>query len=102
MIAIFKGKDENNLSTDARKRQLERAGITVELILMEFVKFEESVTIDQMEQQESERFNAIKDVIVSTGTEIASQMAGRKQISIEKHTITYSHPSVEDSDNEDW
>ena len=40
-------------------------------------------------------------MIVSTGIEIISQMARRNEIAIEKHVITYSHPSVEDSDNKE-
>ena len=100
VVAISKGKAKNNLSTNARKRELQRAGITEELILMEFVKFNESKTLKKKEEEESEKYKAMKDVIAANGTEVASQRAGQSKIAIEKCTISCHHPSV-DSDDED-
>ena len=42
VISKGKGKTANNLSTDFRQRQFERVGVTEDLILMEFVKFDNS------------------------------------------------------------
>ena len=45
VIAISKGKKENTLSTPTRMGELEHASITKDLILMEFVKFEDFETL---------------------------------------------------------
>ena len=67
---------------------------------MEFIKFNESKTLKKKEEEESEKYKAMKDVIAANGTEVASQRAGQSIIAIEKRTISYHHPSV-DSDDED-
>ena len=100
VIAISKGKKENILSTPTRKRELERAGITEDLILMEFVKFEDSETLKAENQSESEKYTAVKSIIEANGNEVGSQFKARAPISFQIRTISYSHPSV-DSDNEE-
>ena len=99
IVAISKGKAANNISTTRRKRELERAGITEELILMEFVKFDECESLKKKQKEEAAKLDKIKDVIASNGTDVVGE---RKAISIQEHTISYHHPSAADSDDEDW
>ena len=73
-----------------------RAGITEELILMEFVKFDKSETLRKKEREESEKYETTKNIFMTNGAEIKDQ----QEITIEQRTISYSHPPV-DSDTED-
>ena len=100
VIAISKGKKENTLSTPTRKRELERAGITEDLILMEFVKFEDSETLKAENQSESEKYTAVKSIIEANGNEVGSQFKALAPISFQIRTISYSHPSVNSDDEE--
>ena len=98
VIAISKGKAENRISTNRRKGELERAGITEELILMEFCKFDKSETLKKKEQAESEKYNKTKAIFEANGT----NAKGQKQISFQRHTVKYRHPSVHDSNDEEF
>ena len=99
---IAKGKVENNLSSNTRKRELERAGISEELMLMEFIKFADSETLKAKERAESDKYKDMKCVIAAHGTNIASQREGQEALSIERRTINYSHPSIDSDDEEFW
>jgi hypothetical protein len=102
VIVISKGKKENTLSTPTHKRELERAGITEDLILMEVVKFEDSKTLKAENQSESEKYTTVKSIIEANGNgnEVRSQFKARAPISFEIRTISYSHPSVNSDDEE--
>jgi len=105
VVDISKGKKENDLSSAHRSRQLERAGMTEDLLLLEFIKVDKSVTLKKSKKDETEKYSDTRAIIESTGTTIASQaqgMAGQNGgFTIEKHTISYRLPSVNaDADDE--
>ena len=105
VVDISKGKKENDLSSAHRSRQLERAGMTEDLLLLEFIKVDKSVTLKKSKKDETEKYSDTRAIIESTGTTIASQaqgMAGQNGgFTIEKRTISYRLPSVNaDADEE--
>ena len=104
VVAISKGETPNNISTKTRQREMQRAGITEELILMEFVKFDKCESLKKKEREETEKYQLINELIDSNGTEVASEYIGpNKGIdAIERHAITYHHPSADSDDEEFW
>lgn len=101
VVAISKGETPNNISTKTRQREMQRAGITEELVLMEFVKFDKCESLKKKEREETEKYQLINELIDSNGTEVASEYIGpNKGIdAIERHAITYHHPSATDGDD---
>ena len=105
VVDISKGKKQNDLSSAHRSRQLKRAGMTEDLLLLEFIKVDKSVTLKKSKKDETEKYSDTRAIIESTGTTIASQaqgMAGQNGgFTIEKRTISYRLPSVNaDTDDE--
>ena len=103
-VAISKGETPHIINTKARQGEMKRAGITEELILMEFVKFDKCESLKKKEREETEKYQLINELIDSNGTEVASEYIGSNKgiDAIERHTVTYHHPSTADSDDEEF
>ena len=96
VIEISKGKAANCLSTKKRARELQKAKVDKDLLLMEFVKYEQSEVLTAKEQAEDAKHNTMRDGIAAGGTEVANQMSSHPLVNIERQTIQYVRPSLDD------
>ena len=67
---------------------------------MEFIKFDNSEVLKKREEESTEKNKLIKDVIETIGTDVVDQREWQPvERKIQKHTISYRHPSVVDPDD---
>ena len=79
---------------------LERVNANSDSMLMEFTKFNSSEVLKKREEESTEKIKLMKDVIETIGTDIVDQREWQPvEREIQKHTISYRHPSVVDPDD---
>ena len=79
---------------------LERARANSDSILVEFIKVKNSEVLKKREEESIEKNKLMKDVIETIGTDIVDQHEYQPvERNIQKHTISYRHPSVVDPDD---
>lgn len=87
---------------EQKARELKRADLSGEGMLTEIVKYEKSEILKKREQEESEKYALVRDVIASNGTVHSNDREWQVAMpEIKKISTTYRHPSLEDPDEDD-
>ena len=85
----------NNLSPKSCARELKRADITGDEMLMEFVKYDKAEIPKKEYEEEMNKHGKMKDVVTPFGTDISSlKIRQRDKMGIKRHTISCTRPSV--------
>ena len=78
-------------------RELQRAKLSGDEILMDVVKYDKSAVLEKREKAEAEKHALMHDIIESNGTGISSDRCWQVEaLDIKKVTISYRHPSHHD------